>query len=292
MDKLTDKFQGFLFLLPTLLLIGIFVLYPFIMGVIYSFTDWNGVTVSKFVWTDNYLRLFADNNFKDAVFNTLLYGIFVTLVTLPLGLFIAVILGTKALHMRGIFRTLVYLPSTLSLLIVANIFNIILVYDGILDHLFWLMGHVGNLIIMGSSELMRVSMIVIMVWSGLGSCMVFFLAGIQGIPREIHEAAMVDGANGVARFFRITLPLLRPTIMIVTFIILNGALKTFDLPFRLTGGGPGTATLSVAMLIYKQAFAFNTAGYATTTGIILLIIVSLLAYLQIRVTAGKGEDIL
>jgi len=287
--KTLDNFQKFLFLAPTLVLIFTFVIYPFISGAIYSFTDWNGMYVTKWTGIDNYKRLFQDANFRSAIKNTLMYGVFVSLVQLPVGMLIASILNSRTLKLRGILRTAIYLPTTLSLLIVANVFNVIIVYDGAIDSIWMLLGNERGLNVMASISKMRITMMFVMFWSGLGSSTVFLLAGLQGIPAEIHEAAMVDGASVKTKFFRITLPLMRPTITIVAFITINNLLKTFDLPFKLTQGGPGTATLSVAMLIYQQAFTFNTAGYATTTGIILLIVVSAVAFAQIKLTSGKED---
>jgi len=288
--KYLYNLQSFIFLLPTLILLGTFVLYPFVVGLIYSFTDWNGMYITRWVGLENYVRLFKDMTFRAAVSNTLKYGIFVTLIELPVGIIFAAILNSKSLKLRGIIRTAVYLPATLGLLIVANVFNVILAYDSVVDQIWRMLGNEEALNVMGSIPLMQTAMIFIMFWHGLGSCIVFLLAGMQGIPEELHEAALVDGAGPLQHFFRITLPLLRPTITVVTFITMNGLLKTFDLPFKLSQGGPGTATISVAMLIYKQAFTFNTVGYATTTGIILLIVVSILAFLQIKFTSGK-EDV-
>jgi ABC-type sugar transport system permease subunit len=289
--KKNGEFQNFFFLAPTAVLLLVFVFYPFIVGMIYSFSDWNGIFITKWIGFDNYIRLFKDITFQSALQNTLLYGIIVPAVVIPLGLFLANILNAKSLRFNGFFRTIIYLPATLSLLIVANLFNIILVYEGIIDQIWILLGNEKGLNVMSSVLFMRAAMIIIMIWYSLGSCVIFLLAGLQGIPKELFEAAYVDGANSIKCFFRITLPMMRPTMMVVTFITMNGMLKTFDLPYKLTQGGPGTATISIAQLIYRQAFVNNTAGYATTTGIILLIIVSILAYLQMRITGGR-EDVL
>jgi ABC-type sugar transport system permease subunit len=288
--KYKNNFLDFLFLLPTTILLIVFVIYPFIIGVIYSFSDWNGIFVSKWIGVVNYTRLFQDINFRASLQNTLMYGILVPLVVLPLGMFLANILNSHLLRSNNIFRTIVYLPVTISLIIVANLFNVMLVFDGIIDQIWKLLGNEKGLNVMASVPYMRTALIIIMIWCSLGGCVVFLLAGLQGIPKELFEAAYVDGANSIDCFFKITLPMMRPTIMIVTFIIMNGMLKTFDLPFKMTQGGPGNATISVALLIYNQAFKNMTVGYATTTGIILLIMVSILAYLQMRITGGR-EDI-
>ena len=283
-------FSDFMFLVPTLFLLSVFVFYPFIIGAVYSFSDWNGIYISKWIGFANYKRLFQDINFRAAVQNTLMYGIVVPMVLLPLGMLLANILHSRILKYNGILRTVVYLPATISLLIVANLFNVILVYDGLLDQIWQIIGHEKGLNVMASVPSMRIAMLVIMMWCSLGSCVIFLLAGLQGISKEIFEAAYVDGANAINCFYRVTLPMMRPTIMIVTFIMMNGMLKTFDLPFKLSMGGPGNATISIAMLIYNQTFKNFTVGYATTTGIILLIMVSTLAYLQMRITGGR-EDV-
>jgi ABC-type sugar transport system permease subunit len=260
------------------------------MGIVYSFSDWNGMFISKWIGVANYIRLFQDINFRASLQNTLMYGILVPLVVLPLGMLLANILNSRLLQLNNVFRTIVYLPVTISLIIVANLFNVILVFDGIVDQIWKLLGNEKGLNVMASVPYMRTALIIIMIWCSLGGCVVFLLAGLQGIPTELFEAAYVDGANSMDCFFKITLPMMRPTIMIVTFITMNGMLKTFDLPFKMTQGGPGNATISIALLIYNQAFKNMTVGYATTTGIILLIMVSILAYLQMRIMGGR-EDI-
>ena len=285
-----SDFSDFLFLLPSMLLLSVFVFYPFIVGAVYSFSDWNGMFITKWIGFANYIRLAQDINVRAAFQNTLMYGIVVPIVLLPLGMLLANILHSRVLRFNGIFRTVIYLPVTISLLIVANLFNIILVYEGLLDQIWQTVGHEKGLNVMASIPHMRIAMLLIMMWCSLGVCVVFLLAGLQGISKEIFEAAYVDGANAVNCFFRITLPMMRPTIMIVTFIIMNSMLKTFDLPYKLTNGGPGYATLSIAQLIYNQAFKNFTMGYTTTTGIFLLILVSILAYLQMRITGGR-EDV-
>ena len=291
MKKYLDGFQQAVLVVPSVLLICVFVLYPFIMGVFYSFTNWNNTPIFNWVGFENYMRLFKDTTFVAAIKNTLLYGVAVPVLLIPVGLTFASMLNAKSLKLRGILRTMIYLPGTLALLIVSLTFRTILWYEGILDQIWLLLGNDKAINIMSSAPLSQVIVIIVIFWAGLGGNVVFFLAGLQGIPEEVNEAAMVDGANALQRFFRITLPMLRPTIMIVTFIAMNGALKMFDLPFLMTKGGPGTATISVAMLIYQQAFTFNTAGYATTTGIILLIVVAILAVLQMKVTGGREDAV-
>ena len=149
-------FSDFLFLLPTFFLLSVFVFYPFIVGVVYSFSDWNGIFITKWTGFANYIRLAQDLTVRTAVQNTLMYGIVVPLVLLPLGLLLANILHSRVLKLNGIFRTVIYLPVTISLLIVANLFNIILTYDGLLDQIWQTMGHEKGLNVMASVPYMQV----------------------------------------------------------------------------------------------------------------------------------------
>jgi ABC-type sugar transport system permease subunit len=291
-NKHGDGLTDFLFLLPTGLLLSVFVFYPFIVGFVYSFSDWNGLFVSNWIGFGNYRRIFNDMTVRAAFQNTLMYGFCVPVVVLPVGMLLANILNSRRLLKGGgIFRTIVYLPATVSLVIVANIFNIILVYEGAVDQLWMFLGNSAGLNVMASGAYMRIAMIAIMIWCGLGGCVVFLLAGLQGIPKELFEAAYADGANATQCFFKITLPLMRPTVMIVMFILMNSMLKTFDLPYKMSQGGPGNATVSIGLLIYNQIFKYTTVGYATTTGLILLIVVSILAYLQMRITGGREDTL-
>jgi len=289
-SRRADYWKRILFILPSLLLIAIFVAYPFIQGVIYSFTDWDGINVTKNVGFENYINLFRDISFKKALSNTIFFTAFLVVIMNPLALGMATILNKKIIG-KNIFRTLIYIPTTISLIVVSNIWTLILTFNGFLNKLLELVGWGSHAVDwLGSYDMTPMVIVLIIVWQGLGNSMVFYLAALQGVPPELHEAARIDGATHWKKFRYITLPLIMTTVTVVLFLQISSMLKIFDIPYLMTAGGPGDATMTITMLIYDQAFRFNTAGYATTTGVVLMIFIIFVSVLQTKLTGSKEVD--
>lgn len=278
------------FIIPLFFLLSVFVVYPFVSSLYYSLTQWDGVSNPTFVGLDNFISLFSESNFKAAFANTLFYTFANILFINPLSMALALFLCTKVKG-RSLLRTVFYLPVVLSPMVVSYVWTAILTYDGVLNKIMGLFGLEKYTIDwLGNMEKTPWALVGVLVWSGLGSGMIFYIAGLQSISKELYESAAIDGVNTWNKFRYITFPLLMPTITVVTFFGMAGTLKIFDLPFIMTDGGPGRATISLAMLVYKQAFKNMTYGYATATGLIMFIFVVTVSFLQIRLTRSREVE--
>ncbi|WNR45963.1 carbohydrate ABC transporter permease [Paenibacillus roseipurpureus] len=289
-----DKFRGlfsmrFLFIIPALCLFSIFVYYPFLGGVFYSFTQWDGVNTPVFIGMKNYMDILQDSQIRQATLNTL-YIVFVGIgVSTPLSLLLALGLN-RPLKSKHILRTVYYLPSVISLIVVSLVWGNILQYDGILNALLTQAG-LGVFVKdwLGTVDTALLSMVSIMVFQSVGYGAVIYLAGLQSIPQDLKEAARMDGASGWYEFWHITLPLLMPSITISTFMSLVGGLKMFDLPFVLTNGGPGYSTTTLALTLYK--FLSNlTYGYAAAGGVLFMIMIVIITLLQLNFTRKREVE--
>jgi len=285
-----DYWQRVMFMIPVLLIIVVFVAYPFLSSIYYSFTDWNGISKPSFIGLLNYKNLLKDISFIHSLRNILFFTIGAIIFINPLSLGLALILSSN-IKGRSVLRTLFYLPSIISLIVISNIWVIILSYDGLLNKLIDFVG-------LGSPETNWLGdydktpwmMLFIILWQGIGNSAVFYIAGLQSVPADLYEAADIDGVGRWTRFSRITFPLLMPAVTIVTFFQLSGTLKLFELPLIMTKGGPGDVTLTPTMLIYNQAFQYNAAGYATTTGVFLLLIIFAVSALQLWLTRTREVE--
>ncbi len=289
--SLKDYLQKIIFILPALALIGVFVGYPFVASVFYSFTDWDGVATANFIGLKNYFDLLKDITFLHALKNTLFFTVATVLIINPLAMLLSLVFNSR-IKGRTVLRTMFYIPVIISQLVVSNIWVLFLTYDGIFNKFLDVLG-LGSFMVDWIGDYDKAPWIVVWVilWQGLGNSAVFYMAGLQGIPHELYEAAEIDGVNGVTRFTRITFPLLMPTVTVVTFLQLSGGLKLFDIPLILTNGGPGDVTTTITMTIFNQIFSYNTGGYATTTGIFLLLLTVLVSVVQLKVTRSREVEL-
>ncbi|MFC5402548.1 carbohydrate ABC transporter permease [Cohnella soli] len=286
-----DYLQRIVFLLPVAFLIGVFVAYPFMSSIYYSFTDWDGLSQAKFIGLDNYKYLFHDLSFLHSLKNIAFFTLGAVFLLNPLSLALGMALNSS-IRGKSLLRTVFYLPSIISLIVISNIWVIILAYDGILNKVMEEIG-LGTLTLDWLGDYDRTPWVIlfIILWQGLGNSAVFYIAGLQSIPTEIYEAADIDGATPLSRFWNITVPLLMPTVTIVTFFQLSGMLKLFDLPLIMTKGGPGDVTLTPTMLIYNQVYQASTAGYATTTGVVVMIIIVAVSAVQLKLTRSREVEL-
>lgn len=274
---------GWNFVTPAALLIFVLSFYPMIQSFVLSLQSGLGNNL-RFSGIRNYMRLFQDEKFMAAVKNVFIYFIFQVPIMLFLALILASILNDSKLKFKGIFRTMVFLPCATSLVSSALIFKSLFSLDGLvnaiflkwgilespfnwLDHPFWA----------------KVVVILCITWRWTGYNTVFFLAGLQNIDSQIYEAAKIDGANPVQSFFKITLPSLKPVILLTAIMSTNGTLQLFDEVKNLTGGGPGNATMTISQYIYDLSFKYNPQfGYAATVSYAILILVAILSFIQLK----------
>ncbi|QGQ98774.1 sugar ABC transporter permease [Paenibacillus psychroresistens] len=286
-----DYLYRILFITPVAILLAIFVLYPFLSSIYYSLTDWNGISKPNFIGLKNYKDLFEDTIFIQSLKNIFMLTFAGILIMNPLSLILAMLLCSKVIKGRTLLRTIFYIPTIISLVVISNIWVIILAYDGILNNLLlWLNLEGLTTDWLGDYDKTIWVLLFIIIWQGMGNSIVFYMAGLGSIPAELNEAGDLDGVTLWTKFRHITVPLLMPTVTIVSFFQISGMLKLFDLPFIMTKGGPGNATLTPTMLIYNQAFQFNAAGYATTTGVVLMFIIIIISFVQLKLTRSREVE--
>ncbi|MGL1891422.1 MAG: sugar ABC transporter permease [Spirochaetaceae bacterium] len=282
-----DLLIDIIFILPVSILFFIFTIYPFLGSFYYSLTQWNGFTEPVFIGIANFKRLFDEGSFLISLRNTILFALSGLCISNVISLCLALALKSAG-KMSSVLRTIFYLPGVVSFVSMSIIWSSIYHYNGALNQLLRKFGlEVLTKEWLGTYQSVIPSLIVILVWSGMGFGLIIFIAGLNSIPKELYEAADVDGASPITKFRIITFPLLMPSITIVTFLGFVTTLKIFDLPFIMTGGGPGDASNTVAMIIYKQAFSYNNYGYASAAGIILFILVGIVSVVQMRLTRSK-----
>lgn len=277
-----------LFVIPALILFTTVVYYPLISSIKYSFTDWNmSSSTSNFIGLKNFLYMFGDKLVTAGMKNTFYFAIYSTFFGNTIALVLALILD-RNLKLKNYLRAAFYLPCLLSPIVVSAIFGDVLQYHGILNEVFTKFGM--NFLVNDwfSNEATALPMLIILnawQWAGYGS--VIYLAGLQIIPTEFYEASKIDGSSKLNTFFRITLPLLMPSITIMTFMSITGGLKLFDIPYVLTNGGPGMATETMGTVIYTMAFRQDRFGYATAISVVLFIIIAFFSILQVRFTTKR-----
>ncbi|MFJ9898141.1 carbohydrate ABC transporter permease [Streptomyces sp. NPDC091280] len=274
-----DHLTGYLFILPQLVGVAVFVLLPVGMAVWYSLNKWNIFTGRQtFVGGANYAALADDPQLPKVLLATALFSGGVVIVNITLGLLIAVLLNWR---FRGVtvFRTLFFSPVVVSVVAWTLVWGFLLQDNGGINALLNTVGIDGpNWLKEGDTAM--VSVILTQVVRSVGVNMVLFLAALQGVPRELYEAARIDGANSRTVFARITLPMISPTVLLTVIVTVVGALQSFAQIAVLTGGGPGLSTTVLVYYVYQQAFKFNDIGYGSTLALMLLSFVMLLTLLQ------------
>ena len=271
------------FLGPTALGIAVFYLWPTVRTLIISFTKSGPFGGAEWVGLDNYTRLFQDPELIGALRNTAIYTV-IALIGIPLAVGIAALLNTTGLKGRSAYRTLYFIPVVTMPAAIALVWRMIYNGDyGVLNAALAAVGIEGRSWLTDPNTAL-IAIAVVGIWAGLGTNIVIFLAGLQGIPDTIMEAADLDGAGPVRKFFSITIPLLSPSIFFVSVISVIGALQVFDLIYMMLGRSnpamPNTRT--VVYLFYEAGFLDNDRGYAAAVAFLLLVIILILTIVQFR----------
>lgn len=274
-----DELTGYLFIAPQLAGVVLFVLVPVGLGVWYSLNEWNIFRGElTFVGGDNYAALLSDPQLPAVLGATAIFSLGIVVLNIALGLGLAVLLNRR---FRGVtfFRTVFFSPVVVSVVAWTLVWGFLLQDNGGINALLAVFGIDGpNWLLSGDTAM--ISVIVTQVIRSVGVNMVLFLAALQGVPSELYEAARIDGAGPGRIFFRITLPLISPTLMLTAVITIVGALQAFANIAVLTGGGPGLSTTVLVYYVFQQAFEFNDIGYGSTLALMLLTFVMLLTLLQ------------
>ncbi|MCI6043661.1 sugar ABC transporter permease [bacterium] len=273
---------GWAFLTPAVLLICLCSFYPMIQAFILSLKTGLGVNL-KFGGFTNYARILKDPTFRGTLFNTFFYLIIQVPIMLVLALALASMLNNKDLRFKGIFRTCIFLPCATSLVSYSMIFRSMFANDGFINTVLRGFG-LSPIMWFANAWTARAVIIIALVWRWTGYNMVFYLSGLQNIEYSVYEAAKIDGASPIQTFFKITVPLLKPTILLTTITSTNGTLQLFDESLNLTNGGPGKSTMTMSHYIYNTSFVQSpNFGYAAAMSIIILVMVAILALLQMKV---------
>ena len=287
-----QKAAGWMYLAPATILIFIMSFWPIIQAVITSFKTGSSANMK---WanplTYNYTRMFQDAVFKRSIGNTFLYLIIEVPIMLVLAILLAQLLNNKDLKFKGLFRTCVFLPCATSLVSYALIFKSLFATQGLINTILVKLGILeSNFNFLGTGWSAKIIIIVALIWRWTGYNMVFFLAGLQNIEYSVYEAAKIDGASGWRTFWSITVPLLRPTIVMTTIMSINGTLQLFDESVNLTKGGPANATITMSHYIYNGSFGEGVAnfGYASAMSVIVFVMVAILAFINLKV--GDKRD--
>ena len=276
---------GWAFLLPAALLIIWMCFYPMVKALLLSFQSGQGAKMS-YVGLKNYNYLLKDNVFIQALSNNFIYLIIQVPVMLLLALVLATMLNNRSLRCRGLFRTAIFLPCATSLVSVSLIFRSLFSTEGFVNTILMKIGFIDTGInwINGSALTARAVIIIALIWRWTGYNMVFYLSGLQNIDSSIYEAARIDGANAFQQFRRLTVPLLKPTILLTAILSTNGTLQLFDESFNLTRGGPANGTITMSHYIFKTSFQnVPKFGYAAAMSYVIFILVAILALLQMKV---------
>lgn len=281
------------FVIAPLILYAIFFLLPSVLGVAYSFTDWNAMSVIRgthFVGLQNYIDIFTSNkDYGAGIIHTLVFTVVSNIVKIIPALFLAILLQ-EGVRGKGIYRTILYLPSILPFVIIGLVFKSILNYDNGLLNVTLGALHLGFLQQKWLSDLNMVwkSIYGVDAWRGIGYVMTIFIAGLQAIPKSYYEAAAIDGANFWQKLRHITLPMMKGAIMINLVFGLTYGLKVFDIVYVLTNGGPGHATEVLTTYSY-QLYSNGQYGMSTALNAILLLITAVIGILVVRLMSRQEE---
>ena len=281
-----------MFLLPLLLILAVFLVFPLVSGLLISFHRTNGMSTGEFVYLENYAEaLFRDGIFGQALRNTLIFTAGAIVLQTGTGLFLAILIS-EAHRGRLIYRMVFFAPVVLSMVAVGFVWLWIYApYFGILSNVLNALG-VAEIYygVLGGQNTALAGIMGAFLWRWSGFNTVIYLAGMQSISNEYYEAARIDGANGFQRFWYITWPLLLPQTYIIVLLTTMGTLKIFDFMWIMTEGGPNHATETVATYIYVTAFRFFRVGYGSAMAFILFAVVLIVTLLEVRVLRRRVDE--
>lgn len=278
---------GWAFLLPAALLIFVFCFYPMVQALILSFQKGTGSAVQSAGFA-NYARILKDATFQQCLFNTIFYFVIQVPIMLILALILAQLLNSPDIKGKGIYRTMIFLPCATSLVSYSMIFKSLFANDGLVNRVLSTVG-IPTVDWFQNAWAARWVIVIALVWRWTGYNMVFYLAGLQNIDYSIYEAARIDGASPLQQFVHLTIPLLKPTILLTAIMSTSGTLQLFDESVNLTAGGPGKATMTLTHYIYNISFVETPKfNYAAALSVFILVVVVVLSAIQMKV--GDKRD--
>ena len=273
---------GYLFLILPLLIYGVFFILPNVSSLVYSLFSWNGISEERtFVGLANFKKMFADRIFRTALINTVKYTVTLVLFQTLIG-FLLALLVQKTNRINSAFRTIYFLPAIIAASTVGLIWGFI--YDpniGALNELLRILGlsswrHAW----LSDEKIVIYAIAAVHIWVGIGQSVVLYVAGLQNIPQDVLESAALDGATRWKQLVHITIPMLRPTTLIVLVLTTIGGFKSFDFVYVMTGGGATHSSEVLSTLLYKEAYAYSDFGYSAAISVALLVVVATITLIQ------------
>nr|WP_237154731.1 sugar ABC transporter permease [Oryzibacter oryziterrae] len=285
----SEQVNGWLFVMPALALLGIFLVYPILWSLWISLQVGKGSNL-HFGGFANIIRLFGDRVFLHALTNTCIFFVVQVPIMIVLALIFAVMLNDSKLWGRGFYRTAIFLPCVTSLVAYSALFRSMFEADGVVNNALLALHLIAEPIQWLTDPVWAKVMIILAItWRWTGYNMIFYLAALQNIDQSIYEAARIDGIPARARFLRLTVPLLKPVILFTSIISTIGTLQLFDEVNNITQGGPGDATLTLSLYIYNLTFQFMPSfGYSATVSYVIVAMVAVLSFLQFMVAREKS----
>jgi len=279
------------FLLPALAFYCVSVIGPSVVGVFSAFTNWDGFSrQSHFVGLKNFFHILSDPSAAAAFRQTLILAVAVTVLQNVVGLLLALGVNSGVRSHRPL-RVILFAPAVVAPVMVAYLWKYILAPDGALDSILALVAPASwQLNWLGSTDLALWCVVAVIVWQMSGLSMVIFLAGLEGISKEVLEAADLDGAGAFRKFFSVTLPMLRPAVMVTTTLTLIGGLKQFDTVWAMTSGGPADSTQTLSTVIFQNAFSFGYFSYSIAIAVVLTVLASPISWLQYRLAHRERDE--
>jgi multiple sugar transport system permease protein len=286
----SDTFTAYAMLSPNILLMSVFIFAPIVYAFYVSLHDWNGLSGMKFIGIKNYINLFDDEEFWLSLWITVKY----TLVFVPSVFCFALLLALLVNSIKGkaqeVYRTMYFLPYSISLVVGGLVWSFM--YDptkGFINQMLNMIG-IENQNFLMSTDLALYSVAAVGLWLVIGFNMIIFLASLKDIPKTYYEAANIDGANSIRKFFHITFPLLKNTNAFIIIITTIGSFQVFDQLKVMTNGGPAFSSTVTVLYIYKQAFELSKLGFSSAAAFVLFVIIMVLTLIQIKATSSKEEE--
>lgn len=277
-----ETVTGLIFIGPMFIGTSILVLFPIIASLVLAFTDWNliaGVQNVNFIGFDNFISLFKNDIFKKSLVNN-----FVILLAVPIQLSISLVIAViinKYVYFKDLFKIVFFMPFISSIVAVAVVFQVLFQPSkGPINQFLMSIGMTNPPGWIADVSFALPSVMLIMIWTNIGFNLIIYLAGLQGIPKELYEAAQIDGASAFYQFLKITIPLVSPTTFLLFVTGMISSFKVFDLIIVLTEGGPANSTLTPVVYLYQQAFLELKTGYASAIALILFVIILAITYIQ------------
>ncbi|HET56245.1 MAG TPA: sugar ABC transporter permease [Ignavibacteria bacterium] len=277
--KIKTKITPYLLVSPYIVHFMLFVAFPVVFSIVLTFHKWNIISPMEYIGLNNYIRLFKDEVFFKSLMNTLIFLVIHIPLQIIVALFLAEILNQK-IKFRGFFRAAFFLPVIVSGVVVTILWQQLYGFDtGLLNRLLVSIG-LGKVGWLTDPNIAMPSIALMATWKNVGLYIVLFLVGLQTVPVQYYEAADIEGASKWQKFFKITLPMINPTIFMVVILSTIGGFSLFIEPYIMTGGGPLNSTISAVLYIYKQGFFYYHMGYSATLGLFFALIIMAVVVIQ------------